>query len=378
MIRVTMFSRASSFIMFCLALPLWAMTASAASDKTIEALRQFPVDGPPDRLNEHFDALRGRLAVAPDETWIDIKSLLEAPEPNAKVKYTIFAMVMNANSQPVAADLIATVADWGEAHLGRKDRILEQGVIEPAWVCGELLNRLSSDAQWREWAVEAEATPQLLTVAALGGVGSLVDSNKAVDVLLSLPLSTSEKSSIALSIILRQPRGGTNIPLYSLLNNQAVTTLRNHIHNSIAEDQSIHFGAISAVAFLGDEASKPLIVSAAELTAATSPRVAQMIRNRAEFIDLQKPPANLLKFIASPERASRIGSTMIPWAIARAISLGLPREEVRHAMIQHADNLIDAQLEWMVVPLCETGLRHGVFVENDLTDWIEHGLPIEY
>jgi len=195
------------------------------------------------------------------------------------------------------------------------------------------------------------------------GLGAL-----AYNALAGNPAPIEQRRERALSIIQEmRNQGDPPGPLLRLLDESSFPRLRPLVRASDDPD-TFHFGAAAALAHLGDREILP------DLQA----RRARFREKHVNFegalvrfmwrINIQHPAAELLHYISGPPE---VGVERRMWAVRRAAELGIPKEELRQAILKHAEQVKPQgkfKIRHGLISLKEQGLRLGILTEQDLPD----------
>jgi hypothetical protein len=150
-------------------------------------------------------------------------------------------------------------------------------------------------------------------------------------------------------------------PLVPILGTEALPVLRELVRQG-ENPEEFHYHAAACLAQLGDEEIVPDLE-------AWVPRLAQKHRRLGECVDgyiwkikAQHPPEKLLEYVRSEGRR---------WPMQRALQLGIPKSEIRKALLEYADDLKargkKEDLGQLIV-VKHDGLKLGVLGPEDLPD----------
>ena len=329
----------------------------------------------------------GTLAgVLPDgdyATWRRLRPLVESRDIDGRLRTAIFKAFRGKQDQRIADEMLAMALEASAASLERRARMAqrEEGAGEQIdWTPVFIIRDVFADLQQpplRELILASEGALQLIENVALGA--AMVHpspSGDAVRLLRDGPYPDEAKARVALNIILARGSGGWSEPvLIGLLDlEEALPALRGALVESGAEYETLHWGAAHALVQLGDLEARPLIEAKAR--GADDPKLAAGLEYAIWQIEIQHPPEQLLERIAAttdpPNRPLQR-----PWAIRRAVELGLPKEEIRRAILSY---MADPQPvrwqdprtgEWYTAPplvggIKEAGMELGVLRAGDV------------
>lgn len=130
-----------------------------------------------------------------------------------------------------------------------------------------------------------------------------------------------------------------------------------------------HYSAASAFAYHGDREIVPDLEAWRSKLRARSPNFEGYVKGYIWKIGVQHPPSKLLDYVGSGEEPKYEESRI--WAVNRAITLGLPKANIRDAILKYAESVTDVGKHGYRVGLSglkNAGLRLGVLREGDLPD----------
>ena len=116
---------------------------------------------------------------------------------------------------------------------------------------------------------------------------------------------------------------------------------------SSADPDNFHFAAAGALSFLGDQQIAPDLKALKPAFRAKHRNFEGHLMRYLWRIEIQHPPTKLIDYISSTE----IGCERRPWAVRRAVELGVPATRIRQAILAHARQ---------VRPTGEFGIRPGL------------------
>ncbi len=345
----------------------------------IEKLAAFRLGGGRKNLNRLLKSFQEQAAAEPYTTWLEAKPVLESPDVLTVVKSTMFNAVLETADTPTVKAIVAAGAQW--CNWSDKSKQLQFQSNKPTLLCGPLLTKMVANKNWRTWAAPE---PTLITL--------LVNSSvtQVADILSDIALDSDVKSGVAEGIILRSSRGGfgNGNGLFSFLNDDSISRIREALRLSIQRDGLIHFGAVGALVEIGDLATLPIVSNQAAISASLPKqemydsklqqqrsdfRAAQMTKWWIAKIKVQHPPSQLLQWLTDPERATpqRYGEAL--WAMRRAVELGIDPERIRLAVLQFAENIRqkEAMASVLLYQVKREALEAGVLRPDDLEDVVE-------
>lgn len=179
------------------------------------------------------------------------------------------------------------------------------------------------------------------------------------------PAPREARQEVLLSVVERRPGGTMCDEAYSLFDASTFPKLRS-IFRALWRSGEVHFLAARLLAYGGDQEILPDLRASLPRLRERSANLAARLESDIWWIEIQHPPSQLIEYIASTE-----GGYSRTWAIERAVALGMPMEEVRKAILSHAEKLgpaRDKRILRGLRPLKSAGIRLGVLRANDLPD----------
>jgi hypothetical protein len=175
------------------------------------------------------------------------------------------------------------------------------------------------------------------------------------------------KQSTILAIIQSGSPGGIPDAWVEIMDEGTLPPLREMVRTQQTQGQ-FNFTAASMLSKLGDaEIVEDLRAQKAAFEAASPPT--PKVRTMAQYlwrIEVQHPPTRLLEYIGSADRCDNCDMRM--WAVTRARQLGLGREAIRKAILEHNANA-KTRLERSEIPYLKwIGLELGILLDTDLPD----------
>lgn len=154
--------------------------------------------------------------------------------------------------------------------------------------------------------------------------------------------------------------------LVDALDESAFPLLRQLVYRS-AEPDSFEFCAAAVLAHLGDREILAYLEQCRPQFLQTNVNSEGTLRRFIWQIETQHPPAKLLAYMRSAGHGQHGGSLYV-WAIARSVSLGLPKSQLRQAILAHATQVVPARhgtnAGWTNIK--ELGLDLGILRPGDL------------
>lgn len=375
-----------------MALLIWVACVALAVDSvpqpagpgadTIEQLRSFTPGGGRDRLAELLTDLRNRMPVGRSPEWAHLWSIVRDPSALPVVRVGVMTVLLDKADAQTAGVVIKELGDVAKA----VDDGLRHGAAGVDAESGGLLlsvfaKRMGAEP-WRSWLASSPDGANLLLLLA-GPAGGMEARSLALGALVGSPLPVQQRRWIAEQLVLGEQTGGEIGPAISLLNAESFPLLRRAVLESAGDPTTFHWGAAKALAHLGDADILPqLRLIRNRFLHSAAPDIGRKCAENLDYlikqIDLQHPPSNLARYIASNEGIHPSSSLRV-WAVSRALELGVDPAELRQAILVHA-SLVDAMLRQGELPgrtdrgwptvrqLKAVGLANGVLLPGDLPD----------
>jgi hypothetical protein len=214
----------------------------------------------------------------------------------------------------------------------------------------------------------ADQTPVLrfLTELATLEAADHVTGRLSVDAIAKNPAPIEARRACALTILSKRPASGVlDESLAVLLDSSCLPMIREFVRAS-PDARHFHFHAAAALAHFGDLEIIPELRAWQPKLAEVSKNLAGRIDGMIWQIELQHPPEKLLEHIASVGHPA-----MREWAIRRAVELGVSKEDIRRAILAHADK-VEPVTEKRIKPglpsIKLVGMDLGVLEPTDLPD----------
>lgn len=131
--------------------------------------------------------------------------------------------------------------------------------------------------------------------------------------------------------------------------------------------ETFHFCAAAALAHFGYQAILPRLESLRPSFRAKHPNIEGYLIHFAWQIEIQNPPEKLIAYIGS-KPGVRIEERL--WAVRRAAKLGLPKEDIRNAILAYVSQVEPGRrgIKPGAASLKEIGIDLGVLSSSDLPD----------
>ena len=170
----------------------------------------------------------------------------------------------------------------------------------------------------------------------------------------------------ALEVVTKTPRYAVALaPLVGVLEQESIPELRKLVRQSSGADQ-FHSHAAAILAHLGDEGILPDLERWQTIFAQKGKNLDDYAKSWIWKIQVQHPPEKLVAYIASDSpRLAR------EWAVRRAVELGVPKSEIRQAVLAHVAKLEATgkrEVYGRMIMMKQVGLELGVLESEDLPD----------
>ncbi len=290
-------------------------------------------------MDKCVDSIREHMAVGDFSAWQRLRVIIDDPERPVPARRALLEVAAAKADQRIALGVLGLAREWvaalphakgdeivsGDNELGRKLVLLHRflDLLEEGPLADHLGARPETLDLLREVVTETFIDPQKGVRAT-----RLIASSGAP---LELRRATAE------AIIAAHGRG-TQPPLalIRLLDSSSLPKLRALVRQSNDPD-SFHFGAAAALAHLGDREILPDLEAARPSLRKKHVNIENYVVYYIWQINVQHPAAKLLEYIASAEDIGRARPRM--WAVRRALELGLDREKIRAAVLEHASKV---------------------------------------
>ena len=315
---------------------------------------------------------------ATDMPWPNLKMVIEDPRELRSVRGRAIRTACENADQEDASNILNFATSWIaklDQEFADGKQILQDKQLRMEW---ELLSRLVIDG-----------VPHLS--AALPDHGSLLEFLKLVatrpwfnseakaktyEFIAECNVPLAARREIALTIIRDTEMSRfTGVPasILGLLDESTFSDLRVMVRASDTPE-SFNVGAASVLAHYGDTEILP------DLEARRPAFLAHHFNSEGNLIhyiwqiNIQHPPSQLLEYISSNKPLTLSGHH--PWALERAVALGLPNNEIRQAILNHAAQNTPIPPHGIrpgLEHLKKLGLELGVLNPDDLHDVLPAG-----
>jgi len=322
-------------------------------------------------LQQASDVIRDSYPKGDTRLWARLRALITNEERPTIVRTRALTLACEKADEKIASAIIELAKTWAAtveteiaARAERKRihpdavmlmRLLENGVVHLEGVLADqqpLLQILTTIASWPR---PGNPFPGMGPRAAMA-VGSS-------------PAPFSDRQACALKIIEHQPRSiGVPPGIVPLLDETMWPRLRALVRESRDPD-TFSLCAAAALAHMGDRDILPLLQALRAPFLEKHPALETYLVGYIWKIENQHPPSRLLEYIASAPRLERGANRK--WAMARAVELGIPKDQVRAAVLAHARQ-VKPEGKYKIRPgllgVKRQGLNLGVLTEEDLPD----------
>jgi len=372
MIRATALTLiASAFVPICAA-------QARGLDHAIKRLEQFqPADGHR-VLEECRTALRTDMDIGDFEAWVRLRALLNDAARPRLVRLAVLDAVAEKADERIAGDLADLASGWVAAlSTMRPDESVR---ADNEFGCkAQLLSRfvfLLEDAPLNEHLGSRSETIDLLQRIIVDAPIAPRAGAQAYHLIYRSRAPIERRRAAAEAIVAAHRKAQSHHPLVlKLLDRASFPRLRELVNRS-EDPHSFHYGAASALAHLGDVQIKDRLKQLSEKFTPVKRNLGGILQYFAWQIEVQDPAAKLLDFIASTERLESVGSRA--WAIRRAVELGIPKENIREALLEHASKVEPKEFRqqsgrvvkvWPGLPTLKAeGIELGILRADDLPE----------
>ena len=305
-------------------------------ESAIERLDQLRSGEGAQVLDECIASIRHHMAVGDFATWRRLRAILEKAERPAQVQLGVLDIAAEKADERIALDLLALARGWVEA-LSPEGRLV---TAKDKWETkAALVYRFLDLLEGGPVAKHLGSHPETLEMLRAIATDSLVDPQKGAQ---AIELIYNSKAPLALSraaaeaIVAARRNAEAQHPLVlKLLDSTSVPKLRELLKQS-EDPLKFHLGSAAALAHLGDIEIKDEVK---RLSAEFNP-IDRNLGGILEYfvwqIEIQQSTTKLLEYIAS-DRDLALPRRL--WAVHRAVELGVAREMIRAALLEHASKV---------------------------------------
>lgn len=318
--------------------------------------------------------LEGHLATDVGRLWPKVDHVLRSPQVPIDIRIRILRLLVVAPDSAVANRLVGMAAEWGRALATDRRAAADDGQMLAVVLDGATRPPLA-DA----WATSSDAVALYVQVTV--NLPSMRD--RALALFKTSRVPAESKQEAALAMILQRPNITEVEPaLLQHLDNNSLATLRDALHKS--SEGTVHMGAAAALAHLGDERALPDLESVQTRLKVSDPSIAGYFQLYTWQVQMQHPPERLVDYIAKATG----DDARWPWALRRAVELGISKDRLRDGILAYVDALPTKQVRnpsskqmasvrpGAIVAKAE-GLRLQVLLPTDLPDVIVPKPPHE-
>jgi hypothetical protein len=321
-------------------------------------------------LRHAVDSIRSSTQPGDWETWLQLRSIIINPQIPAWVRIECFRIACEKADGRIAQDILAMMREWID-YLNDPHNFHER-LAGGVGLSGDRLVLLAVFLEEETTTIEralgqhGTAGLEFLTAVATLDMPSIGLRYLALSALPKSAAPLELRRACAQAILTKWPGSAVlDELLASLLDSSCFERLRELVRAS-PDAEHFHFHAAAALAHFGDREIIPDLRTWQPRLAQASKNLAGPIERYIWQIEIQHPPSKLIEHIASVG-----GWPMREWAIQRAAELGLPKDEIRRAILTHAEK-VEPVTEKKIKPGLTTikivGLRLGVLEPADLPE----------
>ena len=346
-------------------------------DSAIEQLNQLRSGDGAQVLDGCIASIREHMPAGDFAAWRRLRAVLENAEQPVQVQLAVLSLAAEKADERMALDMLDVVRDWIEA-LSQKnaDRIMSD---KDEWrrktaLVYRFLDLLERDLLAKHLGSHPKTLEVLRTIA----TDAMVDPQKgaqALELIYGSKATLAQRRAVAEAIVAVRPKAeGHHALLLKLLDRTSLPKLRELVRQS-EDPHKFHYGAASALAHLGDVEIRDELKRLSAKFTPIERNLGGILEYFVWQIEVQQTPDKLLGYIASDQH---VGSSRRCWAVRRAVELGVEREKIRAAILEHAANVEPRAHRrengrtikfWPgLSTLKKEGLKLGILLPNDLPD----------
>lgn len=289
-------------------------------------------------LQECVETIRAGCAAGDEAMWKRLRAIVSNDALTTRVRVETLKLACEKADERIASEILGLATAWA-LELDTSEHSPEELTHDRvAGAKSMLVSTLVLDGLTNIQRVVADQKAILDFVAqvAVHVWCSLDAKNRCYRVIAESPAPIEERRACALQIITEE-REWQQIPgpFRELLDRSAFPRLRELVRQSSDPDK-FHFAAAAVLGHLGDRE----IVSDFEALRPAFRKKHVNIEGMLVYylwqIDVQNPPSKLTDYIASPPE---VGVERRLWAIRRATELGVPKPQIRKAILAHAEQV---------------------------------------
>jgi len=287
-------------------------------------------------LHDAIQVLRQSITVGDGEAWRQLRALLEDPSRPVDVRVAILELVMDKADARIGREILCIMGrlvDELRAACGTDDE--GRAVVKDRQVrlLHAFLSRLCSGT-WAEWIGREPQTLDMIRKVCGDKRFSPFLSDVAQQVLKASPAPREQRRAVAEAIVAsRRTDTMCSAALLELLDSASFPHLRELVRRW-KDDDDFPYMAAAALAHLGDKEIMPDLEAVRPVLRARSVKFEKYIIRYIAQIEVQNPPGKLLDYIASPQWGPP-SPLQREWAVERAVAWGLPKEQIREAILRH-------------------------------------------
>jgi len=298
---------------------------SAEVESALAHLNRPEFSGTPEAASPHVQVIRKEMATGNFELWLRLRKIVQQGDVAATL---VFDVALEKADRRIALDMLGLVDQW----YGESTRPTTRTQLSMA---GRFVERLADPT----WAPLVEDDPRVLKLLERAALATCcpVDMTMEPNALRALNISgapVEQRRAIAERMIANK-RSGTWLSddLLRLLDRSSLPRLRELLRESVKTPRQIHLGAAAALAHLGDTEILPDLEAVRPDLRAIHKNFEALVVEDIKKIEVQNPPSRLIDYIASAEWFG--SKPKREWAVERAVAWGLPKEQIREAILKH-------------------------------------------
>jgi hypothetical protein len=320
--------------------------ARADVETALSKLENFKVGDGTAALNASIAELRAKTSAGDFAIWKRLRVVIEDAAIPLRVRTEVLQLGLEKADDIIAKDALALFSAWSD-QLPASDKYIPNTEADARITLLTSFVRVLRNGPWDVWLGSEARSYEFLEQIVLRTTLGMHINHDAVRSLIALSGKPGLQRATAERIVASR-RGFTEHEpiLLGLLDPSSYDKLRALVRES-SDPERFHFGAAAALAHLGDTGIRADLEALLTTFQKKDRNLGGMLAYYLWQIDAQHPLSGLLKYIASDED---IGVEKRLWAIKRAAQAGLPMEEIRSAILGHAER----------VPLDQHGNRPGL------------------
>jgi hypothetical protein len=278
------------------------------------------------------------MAAGEEETWRRLKGVIGNEGLPSSVRVETCKLACEKADEKIAEEIVFLVRSWAlELDSSRVTGAMteERSVIaKSSLVSGVVQGGLE---RLMEVNRHADSMLDFLQIVVTKTWCSPIVKNRACEAAARMTVDRAKKREWALSVIASQ-RTRTQCPecLLQSLDSASVPELRELVRASKDSD-TFHFHASAALAHMGDQEIVPHLQEMQTVAAKRSRQLVGVLSQFLWMISNQHPPSRLVDYIKSAQDIENVQRRV--WAVRRAIELGIDRDLIRSALLEHGEQV---------------------------------------